>query len=115
MPTRYDPLPLWGTFPHNPEIGFCVAEPGHDWSALHLDHTSHHKWVVETALSSGDDEVIADVLSVWVICGNCIPPGFLYIVLPNMLRRINPSPQGYNRWVYALLSTLGAVGLGILG
>ena len=42
-------------------IGFrrVASSPGQ--SALHLDHTSHHEWVFETAFSS-KDEVIADAV-----------------------------------------------------
>ena len=55
------------------EIGFRLAGPRHDGSALHLNHTSHHGRVFEFAFSSHDDEVIADAASVWIVGGNPAP------------------------------------------
>jgi len=44
------------------DIGFRRVTPSRDQSVLHLDHTSHHEWVFETAFSSDDDDVIADAM-----------------------------------------------------
>jgi hypothetical protein len=102
-------------FPTILEIGFRVAEPGRDWSALHLDHTSHHKWVVETAFSSDDDEVIADAVSVWVICGDCIPPGFFVHCLAKRVEKDKPfSPRLRQVGICAIEHTWGS-GLGVSG
>jgi hypothetical protein len=57
------------------EIGFRLAGPGHDGSALHLDHTPHHWRVFELAFSHRDDDVVADAVSVWIIGGDPAPPG----------------------------------------
>jgi hypothetical protein len=57
------------------EIGFRLTGPGRDGSGLRLDHTSHHERVFEVAFSSDDDEVIADVMSVWITGGDCAPLG----------------------------------------
>ena len=55
------------------DIGFRRATPSSDRPILHLDQTSHHEWMFETAFSSGD-EVIADAVSMWIVGGDSIPP-----------------------------------------
>jgi hypothetical protein len=57
------------------KIGFRLADPGHDGSALHLDHTPHHWRVFKLAFSHHDDDVVADAVSVWIIGGDPAPPG----------------------------------------
>ena len=77
------------------DIGFRHVTPSYDQPALHLDHTSHHEWVFESAFSSGDgdddgnydndnnendddsnsDDVIADAVCVWIAGGDNTPPG----------------------------------------
>ena len=57
------------------EIGFRRVAPSRDHPILQLDHTSHHEWAFETAFSSGDDEVIADAVCVWVVGADSTPPG----------------------------------------
>ena len=52
------------------EIGFR-----RDRSVRRLDHTSHHKWVFETAFTSDDDEVIADAMQAWIVDDDSTPPG----------------------------------------
>jgi hypothetical protein len=72
------------------EIGFRQATPGHDQSALRLNHTSHHIRMFETAFSSNDDEVIADVVSVWVVDGDRAPLGSCVPRLIEWLERDRP-------------------------
>jgi len=48
-------------------VGFRHVMPSRDQPVLHLDHTSHHKWVFETAFTSGDDDAIADALCIWIV------------------------------------------------
>jgi len=57
------------------EIGFRHITSSCHQPALHLNHTSHHEWVLETAFSSDDDEVIADAVCVWIVGGDSSPPG----------------------------------------
>jgi len=55
------------------EIGFRHVTPSRDQSTQYLDHTSHHKWVFETAFSSYDDEVIVDAMGVWDVDRGSLP------------------------------------------
>jgi len=92
--SRFDPVRLDGTSLHSHrhpqrltppmyahllfitlEIGFRRVTSSHDQSVLHLDRTSHHEWVFETAFSSDDDGVIADVVCVWSVSDDNTPPG----------------------------------------
>jgi len=57
------------------EIGFRHVTPSRGQSALHLDHTSHHKWVFETSFSSNDDDILADAVCIWTISNNSTLPG----------------------------------------
>ena len=57
------------------DIGFRRVTPNRDQPVLHLDHTSHHEWVFETAFSSEDDEAIADAMCAWIFGGYSAPPG----------------------------------------
>ena len=71
------------------EIGFR-----RDQSVQRLDHTSHHKWVLETAFSSDDDDVIADAVCVWIIGGGSKPPGSCARYLAKRVERGEPfSPR----------------------
>jgi hypothetical protein len=49
------------------EIGFRLVTPGRAQPALRLNPTPHHDRMFETAFSSRDDDVIADVMSVWIV------------------------------------------------
>ena len=48
------------------KIGFRLAWPGCDLSAIRLDRTSHRDPVFKIAFSSDDDEVIADSVCAWI-------------------------------------------------
>jgi len=76
------------------DIGFRYVTPSRDQSALHLDHTSHHKWVFETAFSSDDDGVIADAMYAWIVSGYSAPPGSCAHYLAKWVERDRPfSPR----------------------
>jgi hypothetical protein len=76
------------------EIGFRLAGPGHDGSAPHLNHTSHHLRVYEAAFSSDADDIIADAVSVWIVGGDCPPPGLLVRYFAKRVERRTPfSPR----------------------
>jgi len=76
------------------EVGFRRDTPSHDQSVLRLDHTSHHKWVFDTAFSSDDDEVIADALSIWTTGVGSTPPCSCVCYLAKRLERDTPfSPR----------------------
>ena len=76
------------------EVGFRCDTPSRDQSVLHLDHTSHHKWVFDTAFSSDDDEVIADALCIWTTGVGSTPPGSCARYLAKRLERVAPfSPR----------------------
>jgi len=80
------------------EIAFHLVAPGHDQPALHLDHTSHHKWVFETAFSSHDDEVITDAVSAWIMDCDLAPPGSCARYFASRVERDTPfSPR--LRWM----------------
>jgi len=59
------------------EVGFrhVGLEHEHSSSAIHLIHTRHHELMFEDAFASEDDDVIADVVSVWVVDPLVTPPG----------------------------------------
>ena len=59
------------------EIGFRLVVPDRHGLGLHLNHTSHHGWVLETAFSSHDDEVIADGVCAWIEGRYHLPSGSL--------------------------------------
>ena len=85
------------------EIGFRHVMPSRDQSFLHLDHTSHHEWVFETALSSDDDEVIADAVCAWIIGSPSSPPGSCAHYLANRVERDTPfSPRLRQASIYAI-------------
>ena len=48
------------------EIAFRLVVPGQDQPDLHLPDAFHYDWVFETAFSSEDDEIIADVICAWI-------------------------------------------------
>ena len=56
------------------EIGFRLAPP-FGYPTLHMNHRPHHDWLFETALSSDDDEVVADATCAWMAGGETTPPG----------------------------------------
>ena len=56
-------------------LGFRPVVPDHDQPALHLGRTSHHEWMFEVAFSSDDDEAVANAVSIWIVDGDCTPPG----------------------------------------
>jgi len=70
------------------QIGFHCDTPSCDQSALHLVHISHHEWVFETAFSSGDDDVIADAVCVWIVSGTL--PGLCECYLTKHVERDMP-------------------------
>ena len=71
------------------EIGFR-----RDRSVPRLDHTSHHKWALETALSSDDDDVIADAVYAWISGNNRTLPGSCACYLAKRVERGEPfSPR----------------------
>ena len=76
------------------EIGFRNVALTHLLAPLQLDHTSHHKWVFETAFSSGDDEVIADAVCIWTADGGRAPYGSCARHLARRVERDTPfSPR----------------------
>ena len=76
------------------EIGFRLVVPGHVRRILPLNHTPHHDRVFETAFSSGDDDVIADAVSVLVVIpyGES-PPSFVRYLAKRMERDTPFSPR----------------------
>jgi hypothetical protein len=72
------------------EIGFRLPGPGHDGSTLQLNHTSYHWQVFELAFSSDDDDVIAGVVSVWIVRGHPSPPGSLACYFVKRVERSRP-------------------------
>jgi len=48
------------------EIAFRLVVPGHNQPDLHLPYMSHDDWVFETAFSSKNEEIIADVICAWI-------------------------------------------------
>jgi len=76
------------------EIGFRHVTPSRHQSVLLLHHTSHHKWVLETAFSSDDDDVIADALRVWTVGSDFTPLGSCARYLAKRMGRDTPfSPR----------------------
>ena len=49
------------------EIAFRLAVPDHDQPDLSLSHTAECDKVLETAFSSGNDDIIADAVCAWVV------------------------------------------------
>ena len=76
------------------EIGFRHVTPSRDQSVLLLDHTSHHKWVFETAFSSDDDDVIADAVRVWIVSSDSTPLGSCARYLAERMERYTPFSPG---------------------
>jgi len=76
------------------EIGFRLAQPGHGWPAIRLDHTSHHDRMFEVVFSSDDDEVIADAACAWIADSDRTPVGSFVHHLANRAEKITPpSPR----------------------
>ena len=76
------------------EIGFRRVTSSCDQPTLHLDHTSRHECVFETAFSSDDDEVVADAVSIWVVGSDSTLPGSCARYLANRVERGTPfSPR----------------------
>ena len=57
------------------EIGFRLVAPDRHRPAFHLNHTSNHNWVFETAFSRSDDDALADAVSAWIAGGDRTRPG----------------------------------------
>ena len=56
------------------EIGFRLVAP-FSYPPIHFHLAHHHTWVFETALSSDDDEVVADAVSALIAGGGHLRPG----------------------------------------
>ena len=65
-------LPL---LPVTLRIGFRLITPGQDLELCTLNHTLYHNWVFETAFSSDDDDVIADIVCAWAAPDGSAPSG----------------------------------------
>jgi hypothetical protein len=71
-----DPVPdLYKLLRMALQIGFRLVTP--DQPAPRLNHPPHHDRVLQAAFSCGDDEVVADAVSVWIADGDRdqAPPG----------------------------------------
>ena len=55
------------------KIGFRGLDFRHPLADITLDHTEHHRRMVDVVFNSGDDEVIADLLQAWGSTGFVIP------------------------------------------
>lgn len=87
------------------EVGFRLARPGH-WPAVHLNHTSHHDQMFETAFSSDDDEVIADAVCVWIADSDRTPAGSLARYFVKRVERTAPfSPKLRQMGIHAIRRT----------
>jgi len=76
------------------EIGFRRVASGPGQPALHLDHTSHHEWVFESAFSSNNDQVVADAMCMRIMGGDSTPPGLCAHYLAKRVKRGTPfSPR----------------------
>jgi len=76
------------------EIGFHHVTPSRHQSVLLLHHTSHHKWVFETAITSDEDDVIADAMCAWSTGNGAAPPGSCASYLTKRVERDAPfSPR----------------------
>jgi len=76
------------------EIGFRRVTPSPYQPFLHLDHTSHHEWVFETAFSGDNDDVIADAMCAWYFGGYSALPGSCARYLTKRVERNTPfSPR----------------------
>jgi hypothetical protein len=72
------------------EIGFGLVRPLRNQPALRLDHTPHHDRMFEATFSSGDDEVVANAVCVWVVCGDRAPLGSCMRYLAKHVERGTP-------------------------
>lgn len=82
------------------EVGFRPVGPGRtEWAALGLNRAFPWGRVLDAAISSGDDETIADALSVWIMGGSRnAPPGSFVPYLARRIREATPfSPR--LRWI----------------
>lgn len=66
-PRQGDPNPYAGLLFTALAVGFRQMDPTHISSDIRLIHTSHHELMFENAFAGEDDDVIADVTSVWVV------------------------------------------------
>ena len=84
------------------EIGFRLVTPGRD---QRLTHTPHHDRMFETAFSfsGNEDDVIADVVSVWILLGDQVPPGSCTHYLAKHIERDAPfSPRSRRMSIHAI-------------
>ena len=106
------------------KIGFRLVTPGRDKPTFHLNHTSHHDQMFETAFSIGNDKVIADAVSAWIVASDRASPGscvhYLVRRLAQRMRSDVPFFTPPLRWAsinvieLIQLSELRALGPGIV-
>ena len=102
-PARLTPLTYSYLLSITLEIGFHLATPNHHQPATRLDHTLHHEWVFATAFSGDDDGVIADAVSIWIVCGEYKPPGSLARYFTKRVERGTPFSSRLRRLsIYAI-------------
>ena len=74
------------------KIGFHLARPGRDQSAIYLNHTSHHNWMFEVAFSSSDDEIIADAICAWIADSDHTPASSFVHYFAKRVENTRPFP-----------------------
>lgn len=86
-------------------VGFRQIGPNHISSDIHLTHTRHHESMLDNVFTSEDDDVVADVVSVWIVDPLVTPSGSCTRRLRKLTERTQPfSPRLRRTIVHAIQS-----------
>ena len=94
LPERGDSNPYVALLFTTLAVGFRQINPNNISSGIHLTHTRYHETMFECAFAGEDDDVIADVVSVWVVDPLATTPGSCTRHLVKLTERERPfSPR----------------------
>ena len=88
------------------EVGFRLAQPGRDRPAIRSDHTLDCNWMFKVALSSADDEFIADATYAWIAHSDRTSTSSLACYLADRVVRLKPfSPRLRQAGIHVICCT----------
>ena len=81
------------------EVGFRLAGIGARSEGIDPNDTPHHKWILETAFSSDDDEVVADAVRMWITTTGHTPLGSFARHFAKRSERDSPLSEGLRQLI----------------
>ena len=99
LPGRADHNPYTALFFTALAVGFRQIDLNCISSGIHLTHTRYHDMMFKNAFATEDDDVIADVVSVWVVDPLVTPSGSCTRHLVKLTERERPFSQRLRRMI----------------